>query len=107
MKKAGAALLLVLALCIVVCTALADNAQISYVPESIVIDGEIDEAWAQAGSISLDNAYYQTDLPVVSIPGGHGIPYVCHLDGNRLTLESRDIIAPGREHPLYVYERIE
>lgn len=55
----------------------------------------------------LDNAYYQTDLPVVSIPGGHGIPYVCHLDGNRLTLESRDIIAPGREHPLYVYERIE
>ena len=59
MKKAGAALLLALALCIVVCTALADNAQISYVPESIVIDGEIDEAWAQAGSVSLDNAYYQ------------------------------------------------
>ena len=59
MKKAGAALLLVLALCIVVCTALADNAQISYVPESIVIDGEIDEAWSQAGSVSLDNAYYQ------------------------------------------------
>ena len=55
----------------------------------------------------LDNAYYQTDLPVVCIPGGHDIPYVCHLDGNRLTLESRDFIAPGREHPLYVYERIE
>ena len=59
MKKAGAALLLALALCIVVCTALADNAQISYVPESIVIDGEIDEAWNQAGTISLDKAYYQ------------------------------------------------
>ena len=59
MKKAGAVLLLALALCIVVCTALADNAQISYVPESIVIDGEIDEAWSQAGSVSLDNAYYQ------------------------------------------------
>ena len=43
MKKAGAALLLALALCIVVCAALADNAQISYVPASIVIDGDSGE----------------------------------------------------------------
>ena len=55
----------------------------------------------------LNSAFYQTDLPVVCIPSIFNIPYVCHLDGNRLTLESRDIIAPGREHPLYVYERIE
>ncbi|QTE66997.1 hypothetical protein JNO48_07130 [Clostridiales bacterium] len=57
MKKAGAALLLALALCIVVCAALADNAQITYVPASIVIDGEIDEAWNQAESISLDKVF--------------------------------------------------
>ena len=57
MKKAGAALLLALALCIVVCMALADNAQISYVPESIVIDGEIDEAWNTASSLELENKF--------------------------------------------------
>ena len=55
----------------------------------------------------LDNEYYQTDLPVVCISGSHDIPYVCHINGNRLSFECRDFIAPGREKPLYIYERIE
>ena len=59
MRKIRGALFLVLVLCLCTCAALADNAQISYVPASIVIDGEIDEAWSQAGSVSLDKAYYQ------------------------------------------------
>ena len=58
MKKAGAALLLVLALCIVVCTALADNAQISYVPESIAMNSKAGDPadpliWACVAALGL------------------------------------------------------
>ena len=59
MRKLLGALLTVLVMVLGACAALADNAQISYVPETIVIDGEIDEAWSRAGTICLDKAYYQ------------------------------------------------
>ena len=55
----------------------------------------------------LNNDFYETDLPVVCIAYGHDIPYICHLDGKRLTLEHRGLISANREHPQYFYERIE